>query len=119
MLLSEESKPTIRIHVEESFGGKNILNQICFGIEEEGIPYEIIAVDDSNHIAMAYEACQHSRLGVGIGITEGHIALHYEKLQAESPLFNISTHDEMGKIRSIGTNGARLVKRMPFRTIQE
>ncbi|MFV0518177.1 MAG: glycerol dehydratase reactivase beta/small subunit family protein [Aminipila sp.] len=120
MLLNEESKPTIIIHTDKEFGGKNILNQICNGIEEEGIPYEVIMVDDcSNHIKMAYEACQNSRLGVGIGITEGHVALHYEKLQEEYPLFNISTYEDIGKVRDIGANGARLVKRMPFKVLQE
>lgn len=119
MLLSEGSKPTIVVHVNEKFGGSNILNQICYGIEEEGIPYEVIKVNDNNHIAMAYEACQNSRLGVGIGITEGYAALHYEKLQADCPLFNISTHEDIKKIRSIGTNGARLVKRMPFKKLHE
>lgn len=107
------------IHVNEQFGGENILDQICHGIEEEGIPYEVKVVNGRDHIAMAYEACQTSRLGVGIGITESYIALHYEKLEAESPLFCISTHEDMEKIRSMGTNGARLVKRMPFKNLRE
>lgn len=120
MLLNKESKPTIIIHANKDFGGKNILKQICYGIEEEGIPYEVIMVDDcSNHIKMAYEACQNSRLGVGIGISEGYVALHYEKLQEEEPLFNVSTHGDIETIRAIGKNSARLVKRLPFKLFNE
>lgn len=120
MLLNEESKPTIIIHVNKYFGGKNILNQICYGVEEEGIPYEVITVDDcSNHVKMAYDACQESRLGVGIGITDENVALHYEKLKEDSPLFNISTHEGIEKMRAIGQNSARLVKRMPFNIFHE
>lgn len=119
MLLNEGSKPTIIIHVSEKFGGQNILNQICYGIEEEGIPYEVIAISGSDYKSMAYQACQKSRLGVGIGVSEGYIAMQYEKLEPQSPLFSASTHDDIANIRAIGTNAARLVKRMPFKTLHE
>ncbi|WP_206460696.1 glycerol dehydratase reactivase beta/small subunit family protein [Anaerovorax sp. IOR16] len=120
MLLNEESKPTIIIHANKDFGGGDILNQICYGIEEEGIPYEVILVGEcSNHVKMAYDACQQSRLGVGIGVSDGYVALHYEKLREDSPLFNVSTHEGIEKIRAIGQNSARLVKRMPFNIFHE
>lgn len=119
MLLNESARPTIIIHVDETLSDKNILNQIGYGIEEEGIPYEVINVKDSNHVAIAYEACQKSRLGVGIGITRSYVVLHYEKLNPEAPLFDVSTHEDLQKLRAIGTNGARLVKRMPFKNLHE
>ncbi|WP_324823404.1 glycerol dehydratase reactivase beta/small subunit family protein [Sinanaerobacter sp. ZZT-01] len=120
MLLNEESRPTIIIHANKALSGKNILNQICYGIEEEGIPYEVILVEKcSDYIQMAYDACQQSRLGVGIGVSDGSVALHYEKLRKDSPLFNISVNDGMEKVRAIGQNSARLVKRMPFNTFRE
>lgn len=119
MLFNEGQKPTIKIHVNSSFQSKTVLNQLCYGIEEEGIPFEIETVEGSSHIIIAYEACQISRLGVGIGVTESHVALHYEKLQADFPLFCVSTHSDLESIRAIGTNGARLVKRMPFRDLHD
>lgn len=119
MLLNEGAKPTIVIHVSEGFGGKNILNQICYGIEEEGIPYEVITLNANNHVEMAYAACLESRLGVGIGVANNGIALHFDKLKPEEPLFEISPHDGIEKIRIIGTNGARLVKRLPFKPLEE
>lgn len=120
MLLNENSKPTIIIHVNRNFNDKNVINQICNGIEEEGIPYEIVLLDGrDDHIKMAFDACQNSRLGVGIGVSGDNIALHYEKLNEKQPLFNMSIHEDMNKIRALGANGARLVKRMPFKMLHD
>jgi len=120
MLLNEESRPTIIIHADKALSGKNILNQICYGIEEEGIPYEVILVEKcSDHVQMAYDACQQSRVGVGIGVSGEYVVLHYEKLRKDSPLFDISVNEGIEKVRAIGQNGARLVKRMPFNIFRE
>ena len=95
------------------------MKQILFGIEEEGIPFETTFVDKGDAKALAYEACRKSILGVGIGVTEREVALHYEKLDPEAPLFEIAAGSPEEKLRAVGTNAARLVKKMAFRIIGE
>jgi hypothetical protein len=119
MILQQDinSKPSIKIyHCKQvnEFSFKALL----YGIEEEGIPYELIACENSDAVSLSYEACTSSKLGVGFGISNSEIALHFEKLDKLSPLFKINFKSKISSIRSLGTNGARLVKKMPFKEIQ-
>lgn len=115
--MNEASKPKIIINIEIGFDKPEILDQICYGVEEEGIPFQIQKVAGSDSVDMGYKASLNSILGVGIGVSSEKIVLHYEKLSPDMPLFEISTKEDICKIRAIGTNGARLVKRMPFNII--
>lgn len=114
----ESPKPEIRVywmrdHVEES-----IVNEVLLGIEEEGVPYLKKAADYVDSAAvLGYKAAEASHLGVGIGIGETEIVLHYSKLKEDEPLFTIQTTKDSERLRAIGSNAARLVKRMPFKEL--
>lgn len=110
-------KPTIKICYSKRVE-KSDIDILLNGIEEEGIPFELIEKIDGDVIDLSYEACITSSLGVGIGVSVDKIALHFEKLEKASPLFVINIDSKKDNIRSIGANAARLVKKMPFKKIQ-
>lgn len=115
----EYERPTIKVFVHPEFSKKDALNELCFGIEEEGVPYDLsceLAYDAKN---LAWEAGQKSRLEVGLGIDPGSIVLTYGKLDKNAPLFEISSRSPEPLLRAIGANAARLVKKLPFKPLSE
>ena len=66
------SRPSICIYTNES--DKLILREICSGIEEEGIFYEISERDIKDLNQLAWDAANKSTLGSGIGIKGKSIA---------------------------------------------
>lgn len=113
------NKPSILVKVAPAFDGSSIFNNVLFGIEEEGIPYTVDVAQDSVLMTrnLSYEASSQSNLGVGVGIADDGISVHYEKLSADDTLFFIGTDSSTDKIRDIGSNAARIVKRMPFKAL--
>lgn len=111
------SKPVIKVFFDKNTVLQNDINEILWGIEEEGIPFEVFPVDIENAIDSGYKASVESSLGVGIGIDKDMIVLHYNKLNQDSPLFKISRRSDSTKIRYLGANAARLVIKMPFKEI--
>ena len=89
---------------------------VLLGIEEEGIPYEVQEVHSSDCLELAHMASLESRLGVGVGISKEGIVLQYEKLDKAAPLFRIKLY-QTDLYRSLGSNAARLVKKMPFKPL--
>ena len=89
------NKPTIIIYTNDP--DQEFLHEICSGIEEEGLLYEIHErageLDD-----LAHEAAEDSMLGSGIGMSE-----------LNAPRF--------WQCRNLGANSARAVKKMPFKAI--
>ena len=106
--------PSIKISVS----GKNFeyIKEIAYGIEEEGIPYEITEENFYDITEKAYEISQNSRLAVGIAVNSEEAVIHFSKLDADKPLFVISLY-EVGreKLRACGSNAARLIKGIPFK----
>lgn len=111
------SKPVIKVFFDENKVKETDIKEVLWGIEEEGIPYEILPVNIENAVDSGYKASIESSLGVGIGIDEKIIVLHYNKLNQDSPLFTIKRNSDSIKIRSLGANAARLVVKMPFKEI--
>lgn len=110
-------KPAINIYYDKHISEKDFF-ALMHGIEEEGIPFELIPENSTNVIDLSYEACCSSKLGVGLGVSKDEIVLHYEKLDKSSPLYRINIKSKNSVVRSLGSNAARLVKRMPFKDIQ-
>ena len=119
MIFDKLNKPSIKIYVSKDYKRERLLKELYHGIEEEGIPYEVVYKEGENSIYLGYEACRSSVLGVGLGITESAFVLHYEKLQEEYPLFVVAINLSPENIRCLGANSARLVKRMPFKAIDK
>lgn len=112
---SAEQKPAVHIlHTPET---QQYLKLVQEGIEEEGVPYYTEQVNDEALI-LAGRACQASRLGVGIGIDRTQVILHYIKLEDNTPLFTVGVYAENDIIKAIGSNAARLVKGMPFKSVE-
>lgn len=106
-------KRTIKVYYDcDNLKERDFLD-VFLGIEEEGLPYETQGFHESDILGLAHKASLDSRLGVGIGVSKEGIALQYEKLEETTPLFKIKYY-QRDQFRAMGTNAARLVKRVPF-----
>lgn len=109
------SKPTVLVSISRRVA-RSLIEPVLWGIEEEGVPYELL--DARNEVAakLAKEAADGSALNVGIAIGEsGEIVLHHRDLPAGRPLFALAA-DSLGidELRRLGTNAGRLVKGLPL-----
>jgi len=102
------------------FKARSVLNNsfqpVLWGLEEEGIPFEIREVSNGPIVDLAKQAADGSPLNVGIGIGgSGEVILHHHDLPAEAPLFSLTTKPRQPVgLRRLGINAARLVKRQPL-----
>lgn len=126
------NKPSIHIYIDQA--DPQILKEICAGIEEEGVPYEIRDVSRENRSSkpensgiaerpaeslgdpagLAFLAAEESVLGTGIGIVDDTAAMTLRKIPKETPVYLLQ-NPEAAKCRNLGTDSARAVKRKPFR----
>ncbi|WP_280770775.1 glycerol dehydratase reactivase beta/small subunit family protein [Salipaludibacillus daqingensis] len=96
------------------------VSQVLFGIEEEGLPYFLVEKEEESAIELGFIAANSSPLGVGIGIgRNGDMILHYSKLEPKIPLYKINQNNETWKQRALGANAARLVKGIPFKSMDK
>ncbi|MEN3751877.1 glycerol dehydratase reactivase beta/small subunit family protein [Mangrovibacter yixingensis] len=113
MTLAEE-KPAIVVlgsHTTETHW-----QEVLWGIEEEGIPWVWYPAPDENLLAeFAWQAASQSPLRVGIGCDPQQLLVHYQHLDAATPLFRLLTTDSPAEARRTGHNAARLVKGLPFK----
>ena len=112
-----DTKPSIHIH--EAGAASAHLSEICAGMEEEGIPFTVVkSTGDAK--TLAHEAANHSRLRVGIGITQESAQLQIRNCpdfssttsgpDPQAPTLNIKLDNPTPKCRALGTNAARAVK---------
>ncbi|WP_375749661.1 glycerol dehydratase reactivase beta/small subunit family protein [Vibrio sp. HN007] len=116
MNLYVDNKPSILIrHIGSEFPVQ--WQEVLFGIEEESIPFQLEAIDESNLISQAYEASQLSALSVGIACTGQNMVIHQKNLPDSTPLFtaNATEIQNSAVLRALGNNAARLVKGIPFK----
>lgn len=102
--------PSIEIYYSSS-EAERLARAVGYGIEEEGLPYEIIRkpLDGSE----AYELTKRPGLGVIVVVAEGRAAVYTRQLKQQIPLFDLRV-SEMKTAAVIGKNAARIVKRKPF-----
>lgn len=113
----EAPKPEIKIFYCDNHDYTKAIEEISLGLEEEGIPYVVESQGGvKDPVALAFKAAESSRLGVGIGVGP-QIVLHYIKLNQDHPLFEIPYTTNEEKLRSLGSNAARLIKGMPFKDL--
>lgn len=108
------NKPSI--HLYHNAGDDKLIKEICAGMEEEGVPFEITEYTDSKVDTLCYEASKISVLGVGIGVVNHMVAIQMSPLPKGKNLFQIDS-PTLIQGRLLGMNAARAVKRMPFKTI--
>lgn len=109
-------KPSIYIYVKEP--EEALLREICSGIEEEGIFFEVIERDSKDLYTLAFDAANNSMLGSGIGILEGKTALQLKGIKKEQPVFFLE-YPTLKEGRILGMNSARALKKLPFKENHE
>lgn len=115
-LPGNNAKPVVRISVMGSVP-ETIIQNIRWGLEEEGIPAEIRKVSNGPTLLLAKQAADASKLNVGICINgdSEKIVLHHRDLPGDKPLFVLTAEDfHITRLRTLGTNAARLVKGEPL-----
>ena len=112
-----KDRPSVKVYYDANAVQPEKLKPILLGIEEEGIPYDIAGISESDVYEIGFKACNDSRLGIGIGVSDKKIILHFEKLKKKRPIFEIGTF-ERENYRILGANAARLVKKMPFKDFE-
>lgn len=91
------------------------LREICAGIEEEGVFYEI-RQSEGELDELAYTAANESMLGSGIGITGSWMAMQMSRLPKGKNVFELDT-PRFWQCRNLGANSARAIKKMPFKSL--
>ncbi len=112
------ARPSIKVFYDCDQLSLTDFSGVLLGIEEEGIPYDLQAEHCAEVLELAHNASLESRLGVGVGISKEGVVLQYEKLDKAAPLFRIKFY-QTDQFRNIGSNAARLVKKMPFRNLDQ
>lgn len=119
--ISDGDVPQISIQYS---GSKPItVEYIEYGIEEEGVPWSTRSVEDETPFGrtateVAYRAASDSGLKIGIGIApDGTHTIHHARLPPEDPIANVNPTTN-AQARTIGTNAARLAKRMALEPIE-
>ncbi|MGO9314938.1 MAG: glycerol dehydratase reactivase beta/small subunit family protein [Syntrophobacteraceae bacterium] len=110
------TKPAVLILRAQSVQA-NRIEPVLWGIEEEGVPYEIRGVVSAEPTTeLAKKAAQNSALNVGIAMNEvGEIVLHHRDLPVGMPLFAFSAGIlQPEQLRRLGTNAGRLAKGYPL-----
>lgn len=108
------TKPSIYIFCNKNKKKRKLINQIGYGIEEEGIPFKVFLKEENSVNKLAYNAAQESRLGIGIGINNDQVLLQMKKLKRNNPVFDKEIKNQ-SQAKIMGINAARLEKKIPFK----
>ena len=108
--------PCIYVYYSSMLEDTSKFDEILWGIEEEGIPYDVKKIDCNDSEELSHLSSIKSKLAVGIGISkEGKINLTFNKLPKNKPLFTAYLDDNSNILRDLGCNGGRLVKGIAFK----
>ncbi len=108
------NKPSIFIYVNDP--DRIYMEEICAGIEEEGVLYTVIKREETNASRLAYEAANDSMLGSGLGICGSQVVMQMKGLVQGDDVFSLTRPDKE-QCRAIGANSARAIKKLPFKII--
>jgi len=105
-------RPSIFIYTNTPNG--EYLKEICAGIEEEGVFFEVFEKETSDLDTLAFDAAGDSMMGSGIGICGHHVALQMKGISKGKniEIYHMPTPAEC---RKIGANSARVIKKMPLK----
>ena len=106
------NKPSIYIYVNRE--DSKILREVCAGIEEEGVFYEISNRDETDADTLAHNAAEDSMLGSGVGITGDTVAFTIRGMKFGKNVAKY-TAPTAETARVLGTNSARSVKKQFFK----
>ena len=105
-------KPSIFIYEYEA--DRELLKEVCAGMEEEGVFVEIFSTKSGTVDEKAWRAANDSMLGTGIGMNRDRIALQMKGLSIGR---HVEAYDcpTAEQCRKIGANSARSIKKMAFK----
>lgn len=105
-------KPSIFIYTSQA--DREILDEICAGIEEEGVFFEIKEQEGTDINVLAWQAANDSMLGSGIGICRNIAAFQMRGLEKGH---NVESYQRPRKeqSRKLGANSARAIKKQAFK----
>lgn len=88
-----------------------VLKEICAGIEENGVFFEIFERNPATLDALAHEAAKDSMMGAGIGIRGKSAAMQMKGIPYGKNVDALTDADP-AECRRIGANSARAIKKM-------
>jgi len=108
--------PCIYLYHSSALEDTSRFNEILWGIEEEGIPYDVKSLECNNSEELSHLGAVKSKLAVGIGVdSEGKVTLAFNKLSKDQPLFIAHLDNDPNILRDLGANAGRLVKGIAFK----
>ncbi len=108
------NRPSIFIYAYEY--RPDMLRELCAGMEEEGVFFELFEMGQESARSLAHRAAEDSMLGTGIGICGSSVVLQMRGLKEDHPVAEYDQPDA-ARCRILGENAARSIKKMPFRTV--
>lgn len=109
MITNRPSVFIYTVNVDDS----DMIREICAGIEEEGLLYEIKRFYYGSIHELSFLAANESILGSGIGIEGKKIGLQLRSIPKGRDVFFIEK-PTLSQCRKLGSNAARAIKRVPF-----
>ena len=118
MELELNVRPVVLIYLDNRSSTEDI-QFVLYDMEEEKIPYSLEQKNFSTATEAAYVAANTSSLNVGIGYVNNEVVLHYKNLAPETPYQSIQRVVTCPPLilKNFGGNAARLVKGVPFKSI--
>jgi hypothetical protein len=115
--IKQKDALTIIICQEPEADG-HMVEQIQYGIEEEGMP-SFTLKRPGGSLELSYYAAESSQLGIGIGVDRaGLVTLNQVHMPKETFVIQASLREGAQTARIIGSNAARLFKGIPFLKMQ-
>ena len=105
-------KPTIFIYTCQP--DRAVLKEVCAGMEEEGVFFEIFEQKETEPAQLAWQAAQVSMLGSGVGISGMDAACSMRGLPKKRCV-QVCRNGNREQCRSLGANSARAIKRQPLK----
>lgn len=114
------SPPGIHLFYDPHWQGDNAIDELCWGMEEQGVPCHAICCQEGGDATILSKlAARSSPLRVGLGIcAAGNIMLTHAQLPEEQVLLKGHMQSGSLSIRILGTNAGQLVKVLPFSEVK-
>lgn len=106
------NRPSIFIYTHQA--DPDVLKDVCAGIEEEGVFYDITEFPDECMEKLAYKAARDSMLGSGVGIFGTAVCVKMRGLEKGRNIQSFLKPDKK-QCRNAGANSARAIKKLPFK----
>jgi hypothetical protein len=105
-------KPTIMIYTARPDAA--LLREVCAGIEEEGVLFEVVSAMVGDATILAAAASDASMLGSGVAVCGTTVALHIKGMEKGKTVLSYAAATPE-QARDAGANSARVIKRLPFK----